>query len=1262
MNLSRFSVLAVFFMMIMSAFVTVPTYNVGADEHEGGDDRPPGEGGGCMDYEDTNDNGLYDEGEPCYDRDEDNQDEDPEAFHATLTMDSLEDWTVDYTGVMPVEWSDNVRTDISEMCEYMFGTASGEITEDCFNSWLEMMNSEDDGQSHDDGFRCPPGMDDETCSTMMECSENDSMNMDCMMAMYIYCYENTDSEMCEDFNNSDDEDDGGQFIWGIIAYEAGHIDATELMEEYMVPEFGDMGLGTFPDGEDGRPVLYDVQTFNADSDGELIIHPEFMVEIITTPDFVCGDEQTVDFSLVNNDIVDCQDGSDEQQYDDEGDEINWFDCHDGSEISMTLVNDDMWDCHDGEDEYQEHHNYWYGEVYLFEGDHSAGLTDFDNIENVAFRTSHQEWKDENKTDINYEDFIKADISAGTWSLVTTGSCHTEWGEDDEGNYGLLGYDCHGENGNYTNSGPYSHKLEFGSEYWLVNGSINHESMEMANFPYMDNYDDDRTEFVMYQYESFSIDTDSSVSISSAGWYCYDYDDDGVDDYCYGENPGLYLYHGEDLLASNRDYYNDGEDMFCPIDSEDQDWYCNYALLEEDLVAGDYTIYTTFHSEASYYNNIDGAYVVFEGEESDDWDGHMKDNHWEWQEGDDDDDNGFYQTVAYDGSVYDLDYQVFWSEAYDFEWNDTEENPKAVEEEFGSVYELYENYGDVLGTQGSDCDGCMGNLEEMDADTSFDITNQNEFENWTYNYEFEQYYFQFMDENENGVYDSGEIYAVSSEGSGGSEDQYVLVEGSADRKYMPKADQAEYEPECYDDEGNEMDCDDTFGMFAYMFMIAENATHYEAGNLTAEEAANNSVELFYMLVEMGLFDQGDDGQAGGPNGEEVDWNNFSYCEWEGADWADDTMWYCDEDGDEMDFEDYWYYCEHETEPNHMWYCTDDFGQSSDYHNSMDNTHHADGTMPERNHGVNEYNGDDMVCYDMGVHELRMDLDEMSCVGESMMWVHCSQGPEGTCEALEAHNDNPPTLDGILGINNPKDNEPMPMSENMIGVLSDNEGLPLMVGTSFKINFDGVDESLNSHELYIPIDDQENGAIWYVEMNLLDGYEIISCEDCEDLIIEGSNAKFNADQPVTVTFGPRPDCDQTVTIGEGGYSFEPAEITIAVGDTVCWIWDNTVDSHNVVEIISEFDADLNLTEASVGFESSITATTMDFRHTFTEDDMTHYYVCEPHATMGMVGKVTVGSGSADDKVPEALEESGLPNVSFIVGALVLVGAAGLRRRIH
>ena len=42
----------------------------------------PGEGKGCIDYEDTNDNGLYDEGEPCNDKDS--------SVSHNITVDSLE--------------------------------------------------------------------------------------------------------------------------------------------------------------------------------------------------------------------------------------------------------------------------------------------------------------------------------------------------------------------------------------------------------------------------------------------------------------------------------------------------------------------------------------------------------------------------------------------------------------------------------------------------------------------------------------------------------------------------------------------------------------------------------------------------------------------------------------------------------------------------------------------------------------------------------------------------------------------------------------------------------------------------------------------------------------------------------------------------------------------------------------------------------------------------------------------------------------------
>ena len=126
----------------------------------------------------------------------------------------------------------------------------------------------------------------------------------------------------------------------------------------------------------------------------------------------------------------------------------------------------------------------------------------------------------------------------------------------------------------------------------MNGSIHHESMEMEKFPHFDTYNDDKEEFVMYQSQVIELDTDSTVRIVSAGWQCTDWDEDGVDDDCWGQSPGLYIYNGddglmEDLIASNQHYHSD--DMYCPIDSEDEDYSnCGYALLEVDLDAGAYT--------------------------------------------------------------------------------------------------------------------------------------------------------------------------------------------------------------------------------------------------------------------------------------------------------------------------------------------------------------------------------------------------------------------------------------------------------------------------------------------------------------------------------------------------------------------------------------------------------------------------------------------------------------------------------------------------
>ena len=68
------------------------------------------------------------------------------------------------------------------------------------------------------------------------------------------------------------------------------------------------------------------------------------------PTFICGNGEEIPFEYVNDGGADCADGADEQQYDSDGNEINWFDCMDGSQIWISQVNDGTGDCPDGEDE------------------------------------------------------------------------------------------------------------------------------------------------------------------------------------------------------------------------------------------------------------------------------------------------------------------------------------------------------------------------------------------------------------------------------------------------------------------------------------------------------------------------------------------------------------------------------------------------------------------------------------------------------------------------------------------------------------------------------------------------------------------------------------------------------------------------------------------------------------------------------------------------------------------------------------------------
>ncbi len=64
----------------------------------------------------------------------------------------------------------------------------------------------------------------------------------------------------------------------------------------------------------------------------------------------------------------------------------------------------------------------------------------------------------------------------------------------------------------------------------------------------------------------------------------------------------------------------------------------------------------------------------------------------------------------------------------------------------------------------------------------------------------------------------------------------------------------------------------------------------------------------------------------------------YCEWEGNPEDDSDVWSCKDDESDDYWDTWWYYCElHDGD----WFCTDDYGQSSDYEDSANNERYLSG---------------------------------------------------------------------------------------------------------------------------------------------------------------------------------------------------------------------------------------------------------------------------------------------------------------------------------
>ena len=148
------------------------------------------------------------------------------------------------------------------------------------------------------------------------------------------------------------------------------------------------------------------------------------------------------------------------------------------------------------------------------------------------------------------------------------------------------------------------------------------------------------------------------------------------------------------------------------------------------------------------------------------------------------------------------------------------------------------------------------------------------------------------------------------------------------------------------------------------------------------------------------------------------------------------------------------------------------------------------------------------------------------------------------------------------------------------------------------------------------------------------------------------------PADVVVPVIPDgCDYVIGIGDDGLAYDNTDLSIEVGQTVCWIWQGESMAHNVAEIANEGDT----TRMIGGLYSGESMSTEDYRVTFDEDE-TFHYICEPHATMGMAGKVTVGTGVTEVVTPEPVEEedNNTPGFTTLLVALAVMSAVLVTRR--
>ena len=135
--------------------------------------------------------------------------------------------------------------------------------------------------------------------------------------------------------------------------------------------------------------------------------------------------------------------------------------------------------------------------------------------------------------------------------------------------------------------------------------------------------------------------------------------------------------------------------------------------------------------------------------------------------------------------------------------------------------------------------------------------------------------------------------------------------------------------------------------------------------------------------------------------------------------------------------------------------------------------------------------------------------------------------------------------------------------------------------------------------------------------------------------------------------QPTCDEVIGIGSSGLAYDRPSVSIEVGQTVCWKWENSDMKHNVAEIEGPGSTEI----LAGGIYSGASEVTVDFAYTFTENT-TFYYACEPHIASNMKGEIIVGTGvdaTETSKKDDSEKSESTPGFLAVLSVISMIGAA-------